>query len=170
MLDQGLIEELQRRAGPTEADSEVALFARLAGRWQLTWTDLRSPDRASTIGELTLGTVLGGRAVQDVWAVPGVTEFGFAQPPRGFYGTTVRLPVPAGGWRSVWIDTVSHRVRVFEGRETAQGIELISRDDQPWLRWRFTEIADDSFVWLGEDSPDGLSWTPDDRMDARRVA
>jgi hypothetical protein len=43
--------------------------------------------------------------------------------------------------RSTWIEPVNGRVRKFIGREDDSEILLVSLDDDPPLRWRFTEIS-----------------------------
>ena len=50
------------------------------------------------------------------------------------------------------------------------GCDLLSTNEQPWLRWRFREITARSFLWTGETSTDGgRTWRPDDEMRAERV-
>ena len=87
-------------------------------------------------------------------------------PPLAFHGTTIRFYDAAlGAWRSTWIDPVNGRVRRFIGRPVDGDIVLISDEDDPQLRWRFTDIAPDSFVWRGEISRDGgATWTLDEEM------
>jgi hypothetical protein len=46
-------------------------------------------------GELRLGWVLGGRAVQDIWIVPGRGQSGEGRPPLAFHGSTIRFNDPA---------------------------------------------------------------------------
>lgn len=157
-------------AGPA-AGHERALetFGRFVGSWHLRWH--RVPDELDAIGEVHFGWVLGGRAIQDVWIVPGPGRPGEGVPPHAFHGSTVRFYYPAlGAWRSTWIEPVNGRVRKFIGREEAGQIVLISLDGSPLLRWRFTEIRDDSFVWLGEHSIDeGRTWHLEERMVATRA-
>jgi hypothetical protein len=44
-------------------------------------------------------------------------------------------------------------------------ILLLSDEDDPQLRWRFTDITPQSFVWRGEISRDGgATWTLDEEM------
>lgn len=129
------------------------------------------PDDLHAVGELHVGWVLGGRAVQDVWIVPGRGQPGEGVPPHGFHGSTVRFyDADVGAWRSTWIEPVNGRVRMFIGREEHGEIVLISLDGAPLLRWRFTEIQTDSFTWLGEYSVDeGRTWELEERMIATRV-
>lgn len=72
-------------------------------------------------------------------------------------------------WRSAWIEPVNGRVRRFTGRPCDGDIVLISDDDDPQLRWRFTDITADSFTWRAETSPDrGVTWHFDEQMLATR--
>lgn len=72
-------------------------------------------------------------------------------------------------WRSTWAEPINGRVRKFVGRDEEVQI-VISLDDDPLLRWRFTEIQPDSFTWLGEDSQDeGRTWRLEERMLATRL-
>jgi hypothetical protein len=166
--DAGLIESLHvdGPAGPHAA--ELMRFGRFVGSWNLHWT---GPEGANAIGELHFGWVLGGRAVQDVWIVPGRGQPGENQPPLAFHGSTIRLFDPAiDAWRSTWIEPINGRVRRFIGRADGEDIVLLSDEEEPQLRWRFTDITSDSFTWLGEISHDGgAMWTLEERMDATRA-
>ena len=85
--------------------------------------------------------MLGGRAVQDIWIVPGRGEPGEGVPPLAFHGSTIRFyDASIGAWRSTWIDPVNGRVRRFVGRPVDGEILLLSDEDDPQLRWRFTGI------------------------------
>lgn len=157
-------------SGPPDHTSSET-FGRFVGSWNLEWSrpgDPAAPERA--VGEVHFGWVLGGRAVQDVWTVPGPEQPGAGEAPYGFHGTTVRFfDEVLGAWRSTWIEPVNGRVRKFIGREVGDQIHLVSTDDAPFLRWRFTEIGPDRFVWLGEYSDDeARTWHLEERMVARR--
>ena len=69
------------------------------------------------------------------------------------------------------MEPVNGRVRRFTGRAHGADVELISDDEEPWLRWRFTDVGPDSFTWSAETSRDrGRTWVHDELMLARRLA
>ena len=110
--------------------------------------------------------------MQDIWIVPGRGAPGEGRPPLGFHGSTIRFYDPAiDAWRSTWIEPVNGRVRRFIGRRDDDGIVLLSDEDDPQLRWRFTDITPDSFRWRAETSRDGgTTWKFDEEMHATRVS
>ena len=79
----GLIEALHVD-GPAGPHAEkLMLFGRFAGSWELQWI---GDDGSTATGELHFGWVLGGRAVQDTWIVPGRGRPGAGERPLGFHG------------------------------------------------------------------------------------
>jgi hypothetical protein len=156
---------------PEHAD-KLMLFGQFVGSWRLYWTGTGADGQPVTMtGELHFGWVLGGRAVQDVWIVPGRGQPGEGQRPLGFYGSTIRFYDPAiDAWRSTWIEPVNGRVRRFIGRPSGGDIVLLSDEDDPQLRWRFTDITPGTFTWRAEISRDGgASWHFDEQMLATRA-
>ncbi|WP_232668230.1 hypothetical protein [Pseudonocardia sp. TRM90224] len=168
----GLAEALHESGPAGEHAAELMLFGRFVGSWDLVWAGTDTDGQPATVhGELHFGWVLGGRAVQDVWIVPGRGEEGAGVPPMAFHGSTIRFYDPAiGAWRSTWVEPVNGRVRRFIGRPVDSGIQLLSDEDEPQLRWSFTDIAEDSFTWRGEISRDGgATWQLEEEMRATRV-
>jgi hypothetical protein len=165
----GLVEALHVREPASEHQDKLMLFGRFVGSWTIHWTGAAAQQAT---GELHFGWVLAGRAIQDIWIVPGRGRPGAGEPPLAFYGTTVRFYDPViDAWRSTWIEPVNHRVRRFIGRPEGDDIVLLSQEDQPQLRWRFTDIRPDSFTWIGQSSIDGgVTWSVDEEMHARRTA
>jgi hypothetical protein len=168
----GLIEALHVDGPAGEHAEELMLFGRFVGSWKLEWRGANTDGSPATMnGELHFGWVLGGRAVQDVWIVPGREQAGEGEPPLAFHGSTIRFYDPAiDAWRSTWVEPVNGRVRRFIGRADGADIVLLSDEEDPWLRWRFTDIAPDSFVWRAEISDDGgATWEFDEEMRATRA-
>jgi hypothetical protein len=61
-------------------------------------------------------------------------------------------------------------VRRFIGRPDGDDIVLLSDEDDPQPRWRFTDITPTSFTWRAESSSDGgRTWTFDEQMLATRT-
>ena len=164
----GLQVALHALGPPAELAGDLMAFGRFVGSWDLKWHGIEQGLEAS--GELHFGWVLGGRAIQDVWIVPGPGQPGFGVPPHAFHGSTIRFyDRDLAAWRSTWIEPINGRVRKFIGREQDADIVLISMDDEPLLRWRFTNIGPDAFTWLGERSSDeARTWQLEERMYATR--
>lgn len=160
----GLIEALHVDRPDLIRADKLMLFGRFVGSWRLAWTGTDHP--TPVLGELHFGWVLGGRAVQDIWILPGRDQPGAGQPALAFHGSTIRFYDPSiDAWRSTWIEPINGRVRRFIGREVAGDIVLLSDEERPQLRWRFTDIAPDSFTWRAETSEDdGSTWHDDERM------
>ena len=73
----GLIEALHVAGPAAEHADKLMLFGRFVGSWRLEWTGTDTGGQPATMtGELHFGWVLGGRAVQDIWIVPGRGEPG----------------------------------------------------------------------------------------------
>jgi hypothetical protein len=97
-------------------------------------------------GEIHFAYALEGRAIQDVWILPGM-----------FYGTTLRIYDPVlDAWQILWSDPLkqyyTHQIGRARGKDIVQ--EGTDATGVP-TRWTFTDITSDSFRWLGERSDDG---------------
>ncbi len=150
--------------GPAPDRAErMALYGWLIGRWEMDAVIHR--DDGSTHkgrGEIHFGWVLEGRAIQDVWILPGV-----------FYGTTLRVYDPGlDAWHILWSDPMRQVYVRQIGR--AQGNDIAQEgktENGAATRWSFTEITPDSFRWRGERSLDGgATWQLQAEFLARRVA
>jgi hypothetical protein len=112
-------------------------------------------------GEIHFGWVLQGRAIQDVWILPGV-----------FYGTTLRIYDPAReAWHILWSDPLRQYYTRQIGRADGKDIVQIGKTEEgTTVRWRFVDITPNAFRWLGERSfDDGESWQLQAEFHARRA-
>ena len=164
-----MIDRLRADGPRPDLADQLDLFGRLVGAWDLEWhgRDLAGAPIVVS-GELHVGWILGGAAVQDVWRVP--LDPGDSRHMRAFHGTTIRFyDSQIGAWRSTWIDPLNGRVRRFIGRTEGGIIILDGLDEDPEERWTFRDVTTDKFLWRGESSTDGgRSWVIEDEMLARR--
>jgi hypothetical protein len=147
---------------PDRAD-KMSLYGWLIGTWDMDAV-IHMDDGAkhNGRGEIHFGWVLEGRAIQDVWSLPGI-----------FYGTTLRIYDPQiDAWHILWSDPLRQFYTRQIGRARGRDIVQDGKDDTGALvRWSFTAITPDSFRWLGERSRDsGASWQLQAEFSARRVS
>jgi hypothetical protein len=142
---------------------KMALYGWLIGAWEMdavVHRDDGTIHRGS--GEIHFAWALDGRAIQDVWILPGV-----------FYGTTLRVYDPGlDAWHILWSDPLKQYYTRQIGRARGRDIVQEGRiEDGAVIRWSFTEITPDSFRWLGERSlDDGATWQIQAEFRARRAA
>jgi hypothetical protein len=140
----------------------MGLYGWLIGRWDFdAIVHLADGTTHTGRGEIHFGWVLEGRAVQDVWILPGI-----------FHGTTLRVYDPGiDAWHILWSDPLRQVYRRQIGRARGNDIVQEGKDEggAP-VRWSFTDITPDSFRWLGERSPDGgATWQLQAEFLARRA-
>ncbi len=162
-------------AEPNAAHADkLRLYGRFVGSWSLDidYREIDGPVRRAE-GEWHFDWVLEGRAIQDVWIFPSrdararnrITEAWH------FYGSTLRIYDPA---IDAWHIRFFEPTRPFEIRQVgrAVGPDIVQMGEEVngiTRRWRFVEIADRSFKWLGDASRDkGDTWTLEMEMRARR--
>jgi hypothetical protein len=156
--------EALHSAGPApDRADKLKLYGWLIGDWEMD-TIVHADDgtQHKGRGEVHFGWVLEGRAIQDVWILPGV-----------FHGTTLRVYDPGiDAWHILWNDPLKQLYLRQIGR--ARGADIVQEgtaDTGARVRWSFTEITPDSFHWLGERSTDnGATWQLQAEFFARRVA
>jgi hypothetical protein len=143
---------------------KMALYGRFIGSWEMdsvfhNGDGTRAPGPR---GRIHFGWVLEGRAIQDVWVLPG-----------HFYGTTLRVYDPTlDAWHILWSDPVKQYYTRQIGRVQGDDIVQEGHDSAGTaVRWSFTEIEPTSFRWIGERSTDGgATWRKQVEFFARRAS
>jgi hypothetical protein len=158
-----------------EIPESADVYGWLIGSWELDVLHYAAVDVAplGIKGEVHFGWVLEGRAVQDVWIMPRISERRTGMPvANNMYGTTLRVwDASIQGWRITWINPVTGHREEQVGRRVGKDIvQLGSRVNGVATRWRFTEITPESFHWIGESlNPDGMTWKLEGEFRARRI-
>lgn len=161
------IDALQSPGPAEDRADKMGLYGRFIGDW--TFDAVVNKDDGTTHkgqGEIHFVWALDGRAIQDVWILPGL-----------FYGTTLRVYDPGlDAWHILWSDPLKQLYTRQLAR--AQGIDIVQvgkHDDSGLtLRWSFTDIepnsAPESFRWRSERSADnGATWKLQSEFRARRT-
>lgn len=161
------IETLSSPGPAADRADKMALYGQFIGDWEfdaLVTKDDGSEHRGR--GEIHFAWVLDGRAIQDVWILPGL-----------FYGTTLRVYDPGlDAWHILWNDPLKQLYTRQVGRAQGQGkdqaiVQIGAADNGVPLRWSFTEITPNSFRWRGERSLDaGATWHLQADFRARRTS
>lgn len=136
---------LLAQAPSSDQADKMELYGWLIGEWEMEAVIYLADGPIRGMGRICFNWVLEGRAIQDVWILPGV-----------FYGSTLRIYDPAiDGWHILWSDPLKQFYTRQIGRACGKDIvQQGSNDAGELLRWSFTEITPDSFHWLGERSSD----------------
>jgi hypothetical protein len=158
-----LFADVLHASGPAPDRAEnLGLYAWLLGSWDIEVTIYKDDgSKIGTQGNVHAGWVLEGRAIQDVFSVPGL-----------FYGTSIRFYDPhIDAWQVFWIDPLKQvffrmigRLQgndiVNEGKETPELARAygLPGDSKATVRWIFTDITSNSFHWLSQRSTDGTTW------------
>lgn len=143
--------------------AKLELYGFLVGRWKFEATvHLDDGSIHEGHGDIHANWVLEGRAIQDVWILPGV-----------FYGSTLRVYDPGiDGWHILWSDPLRQYYTRQVGRRRGSDIVQEGTDQSGTpVRWSFTDRGADSFRWIGESgSVKGRGWRLQAEFLARRVS
>jgi hypothetical protein len=155
--------------------AKMDLYGWMVGDWEMDYV-FHQPDGSKREGKGSIhsGWVLQGRAIQDIWRIPG-REPGTADDPAKsqMHGTTLRIYDPGlDAWHIIWSDPVKQYYSRQIGRARGDDIVQEGTDaDGTAVRWTFTERKPDSFHWIGERSSDaGKNWRREVDFFVRRAA
>jgi hypothetical protein len=154
--------------------ANMDLYGWLIGSWDLEVTGfLPDGTQRRRPGEWHFGWVLEGRAIQDVWIVPprGPRRQGDAAANVNSYGTTLRTYDPRmDAWHIQWTDPVTQNFLTMIGRKDGDCIVQLGKNaDHQCIRWSFSNIRPNAFLWRGETSADdGATWRTNVEFPARR--
>jgi hypothetical protein len=176
-LIQSSFAQVLHAAGPDqELAPKLALYGWLVGRWDMNVTTiLEDGTRHQGRGEIHAGWVLQGRAIQDVWMIPRLSDRrpGIAQLPGAgnWYGTTLRLyDAKLDAWHILWNDPATGFLTQQIGRRQDGGIVQTGADPRGGsMRWSFSDITPDSFHWTAERTQDDTHWRREVEIRARRA-
>jgi hypothetical protein len=157
-----------------EIPESADVYGWLVGSWELEVLHYKGVDVSARHiqGEAHFGWALEGRAMQDVWIMPRCSLRHPDLDDNNMYGTTLRVwDATIQAWRINWINPVcGHREQQVGRRVGKDIVQTGARADGTPTRWRFTEIAADSFHWIGEAlEPDGQTWKLEGEFRARRI-
>jgi hypothetical protein len=155
---------------PESADT----YGWLVGSWKLEVLHYVVDVRARGLeGEAHFGWVLEGRAVQDVWIMPPLSQRTEDQDrAANMYGTTLRVWDPQiQAWRVTWVSPVTGSRDELIGRwHGGDVVQVGTHSDGTPIRWIFTEITPESFHWIGEAlEPDAKTWKIEGEFRASRM-
>lgn len=163
------IEGLPAFGPDRELMDKLSLFGQFVGDWDIVQCRYLEDDGnwSSSRGKLHWRWILGGRALQDVWAT--IDEQSQQEIP---VGTTVRFYDPTiDAWHSVWLSPLQGEVKSFIGRAVGSEIVLVGKNEKGnSIRWIFSEITPESFRWRGEElrtPPSG--WVLYEEMRIQRI-
>jgi hypothetical protein len=151
-------------SGPAPDRAEnLGLYAWLVGSWDIEVTIYKDDgSKIGAQGNVHAGWVLEGRAIQDVFSVPGL-----------FYGTSIRFYDPhIDAWQVFWMTgRLQGNDIVNEGKETPELARAygLAGDSKATVRWIFTDITPNTFHWLSQRSTDGTTWSLQREYFARRL-
>lgn len=171
-MHQGFTDTLLARGPHPSLGDHAQTYSRVMGSWRgLLHNHMLGRSVPPVSIEAHFAWVLEGRAVQDVWITPARDERGSASPALDWYGSTLRVFEPgSGAWRTVWTDPVSGlRIELSGRRQGDDIVQIGTRGGRP-IRWTFSQIRSDSFVWQGHIlNVDGKTWDLEVDIQFRRV-
>jgi hypothetical protein len=154
-----------------EFSTELMLFGRFVGSWEITWRGYLPEPSGPVIGEWHWAWVLDGMAVQDVWIGPSRTEMANGAEPDE-YGSSIRSYDPrTQTWKVAWHGPGNGNLRTFTASQVGDDVVLegTTLDGRP-MHWIISEITEDSYHWRSVVTDDsGETWQLREDAEVRRV-
>ena len=133
MTGNSFIDALHSASPAADRADKMKLYSWLIGHWTMdaiVYSDDGTKHEGP--GEIYFGWVLEGRAIQDVWILPGI-----------FYGTTLRVYDPSlDAWHILWCDPLRQFYTRQVGR--AHGDDIVQQGTNhagEAVRWSFTDVT-----------------------------
>ena len=146
-IDSKLFSKSRHSSIPENKDT----FGKFIGNWslELTITNLDG-SKLKYVGEWHFHRILQGRAIQDIWIIPGLATHEYGDFHE--YGTTVRtFDTKTGKWRAVWVGPIQNQLYVFDVEDKIDQISLTATNITLMeMKWSFFDIAPNSFKWKSE--------------------
>jgi hypothetical protein len=133
---------------------QAKIFGRLVGTWEVEYTDFSKQGKVThRSGELVVGWVMDGRAIQDLWIVYPSG----ARNEREVYTDLRYFDRKSQTWPATFIDPEHASVARFTGGPAGDDRIVLDTPDlgEKDTRWSFNDIRPDSFVFRDEASGDG---------------
>ena len=150
-----MVAALQATGPHASLGDHARVLGRLVGTWDVQYMDISKDGKAiHRSGELLVGWVMDGRAIEDLWIVYP-SEAGKE---REVYADVRYFDPKSGMWPATFIDPQIASVATFTGG--AVGDDRIVLDSQDLVagqtrRWSFNDIRNDSLVFRDDASSDG---------------
>jgi hypothetical protein len=133
---------------------QAKIFGRLVGTWEVEYTDFSKEGKVThRSGELVVGWVMDGRAIQDLWIVYPSG----ARKEREVYTDLRYFDRKSRTWPATFIDPEHASVARFTGGPAGDDRIVLDTPDlgEKDTRWSFNDIRPDSFVFRDDASGDG---------------
>lgn len=158
--DSALAHALHAQGPAPDLFGKLMLYGWAIGSWKMKARLQPEPGKwVEAAGTIDFGWILRGRAIQDVWDLPG-----------WFYGTTLRFYDPAiDAWRVFWNNPMQQYYVALIGQASGKDIVNLGKGHKNRdIRWSFSEIRSDSFRWTGENKLEDGRWFMDCDIRATR--
>ncbi|MEO0572505.1 MAG: hypothetical protein AAF039_12430 [Bacteroidota bacterium] len=167
MIEQKLFSKDLHQSIPKNRD----VFGKFVGQWELLLTITDSFDTSSQYkGEWHFDRILQGRAIQDIWMIPGLANNESDEFHE--YGTTIRTFNPkTNRWKAVWVGPIQNQFFVFDITDSDEAIILTeTKNPKLEMKWSFYDISENSFQWKSEIKIKGSDrWLTNYHMELMRI-